>query len=240
MLKECMKTENMKLKHSCIWLACLLIPVIPAIMGTFNLLQNLGILDKDWYSLWTQMSLFYSNFFYAPLIGLYCAYLWRVEHLNHNWNFLKSAPVPLADIYWAKLSVIIKVTLLTQVWLGILFFAGGKLAGIPGMIPGEIIFWIVRGTLAGFAIGALQLLLALKISSFSVSIGIALLGSVMGFILLNKGLGLFWPYSLMLLGMNSNKGSDVMANGSLPFFASVVLFFLVFSLLNIYALKKKE
>ncbi len=240
MLINCIKTENMKLKHSCIWIACLLIPCIPAVMGVFNLLQNLSILSKDWYSLWTQMSLFYANFFYAPLIALYCAYLWRLEHLNHNWNLLKSSPIPLADIYWGKLAVIVKVTIITQLWLSILFLLAGKFIGLSGFIPTQILFWIFRGTLASLVIGALQLLLSLLVRSFSVPIGIALFGSVAGLIFSNKNLGLIWPYSLMLLGMNSNKNTDNLVGGNLPFFLSVFVFFLIFSITNIWILKKKE
>lgn len=240
MLKNCLKCENMKLRHSCIWLACLIIPCIPAVMGVFNLAQNLEILDKSWYSLWTQASLFYANFFFAPLIALYSAYLWRLEHINHNWNILKSSPVPLADIYWSKLLIIMKVTIITQLWLALLFFAGGKLIGLSGFIPVQILFWIFRGSLAGLAIGALQLLLSLVIHSFALPIGIALMGSISGLLLSTKGLGLYWPYSLMLIGMNSNKEEEALTGGSLPFFISVLLFFLLFSIISIQIMKRKE
>lgn len=240
MLTNCLKCENMKLRHSCIWLACLIIPCIPAVMGVFNLTQNLGILDKSWYSLWTQASLFYANFFFAPLIALYSAYLWRLEHINHNWNILKSSPVPLADIYWSKLLIIIKVTIITQLWLSLLFFVGGKFIGLSGFIPVRILFWILRGTLAGLAIGALQLLLSLIIHSFALPIGIALMGSISGLLLSTKGLGLYWPYSLMLMGMNSNKEEEALTGGSLSFFISVLLFFLLFSIISIQIMKRRE
>ena len=71
MLNLCIKAENKKLRHSVIWAACVIIPIIPAVMGTFNYQQNLGILTGKWYSLWSQLSLFYACFFYAPLIALY-------------------------------------------------------------------------------------------------------------------------------------------------------------------------
>ena len=126
MLRLCVKAENKKLRHSVIWAACILIPIIPAIMGTFNYQQNLGILTGKWYSLWSQLSLFYASFFYAPLIALYCSYLWRLEHLNHNWNVLMTAPVSIPNIFFSKLAVIFKVTLITQIWLAVLFLLCGK------------------------------------------------------------------------------------------------------------------
>ena len=44
MLLRCILAEREKLRHSVILPACILIPVIPAIMGTFNYLQNQEIL----------------------------------------------------------------------------------------------------------------------------------------------------------------------------------------------------
>lgn len=142
MIRLCIKAENKKLRHSVIWAACILIPIIPAIMGTFNYEQNLGILTGKWYSLWSQLSLFYSCFFYAPLIALYCSYLWRLEHLNHNWNVLMTAPVSIPGIFFSKLAVILKVTVITQVWLAALFLICGKLIGLPGWVPSQILIWI--------------------------------------------------------------------------------------------------
>ena len=47
----------------------------------------------------------------------------------------------------------------------------------------------------------------------------------------SKGMGLYWPYALMILGMNSNKTEDMVAGGLIPFFVSccidcVIIFFI--------------
>lgn len=47
MLTRCILAERKKLRHSLILPACILIPIIPAIMGTFNYLQNLGIFKSS-------------------------------------------------------------------------------------------------------------------------------------------------------------------------------------------------
>ena len=84
----------------------------------------------------------------------------------------------------------------------------------PRLDSPEIILWLLRGTLAGIAIGALQLLLSMLIRSFSLPIGIALVGSFLGLLINNMGKGICWPYSLMLIGMNSNKNIDMLAGES--------------------------
>lgn len=151
-----------------------------------------------------------------------------------------TAPVSIPCIYFGKLAVIFKVTLFTQLWIGVLYLITGKFVGFSGFPPFEIFTWLFRGTLAAIAIGALQLFLSMIIRSFSVPIGIALIGSIAGFLFSNKGLGYFCPYALMLMGMNSNKTEDSLQNGLMPFLFSTVIFFLLFSGCSIYILKKRD
>ena len=240
MLTGCITAESRKLRHSLILPACLLIPIIPAIMGTFNYAQNQGILESEWYSLWTQNTLFYACFFYAPLIGLYCSYLWRLEHRHNNWNMIMTVPVPVSCVFFAKLTITLAITLLTQLWMGVLYLICGKLVGLPGFCPPEIILWLLRGILGAVPICSLQLLLSMKIRSFSVPIGIALVGSVTGMLIINKDMGLFWPYSLMLLGMNSNKTEDSLTGSFFPFLVSVILFSIFFCLISVWLMKRRD
>ena len=46
MLWRLLKTERMKLKRSPVWLAFLIMPVIPAFLGTINYLGNLELLKN--------------------------------------------------------------------------------------------------------------------------------------------------------------------------------------------------
>jgi len=242
MLWLCIKNENRKLRHSVIWLACFLLPILAAFMGVGNYLGNLVILKEGWYSLWTQVTLFYATFFYSPLIGLYAAYLWRLESFGHNWNTLMTMPVPVRDIFLGKLFVLCKISLITQVWMIALYLMGGKFSGLSGIAPGEILWWALRGLFAAFAIGAVQLLLSMIVRSFSVPIGIAFLGGIIGMLLPNKDprLGLLWPYSLMLLGMNSNESTEVLSGLSTLFFLAVLVFFFTFLVLSVWILKRMD
>lgn len=239
MLTACVRMEQKKLRHANLWLAFLVIPIIPSVMGAGNYLNNLELLKSEWFSLWTQCSLFYSNFFYAPLIALYCAYIWRVEHLNHNWNQLMTMPVPVRDVFLAKLSLAMGCTVLLQLWVWVLFVVVGKVVGLPGMPPVEILIWLLRGSIGGMGIAALQLLLSMVIRSFAVPIALALLGSIMGMLVSNGGFGLLWPYSLMLMGMNANKEENMVDNLA-GFLVSAAVFLALFTVISIRYLKKKD
>ncbi len=165
-----------------------------------------------WYDLWTQYTLFYATFFFGPLIGVYASYLWRLEHRGHNWNVILAAPVRPMCLFAAKFWVVLHMTLLTQLWLLVLFVLGGKLgAGLPGLPPVQIVGWLLRGVVGSVAIVSLQLLLSMVISNFALPVLVALGGSIGGLLMTSRGWGLYWPYALMLMGMNSNKTEDAMA-----------------------------
>lgn len=239
MLLACVKTEQKKLRHSHLWVAFLVIPLLPTVMGAANYMNNLGLLKSEWYSLWTQHSLFYANFFYAPLIALYCSYIWRVEHVNYNWNHLMTMPVSAADVFLSKLLLAVRCTVFLQIWMWVLFLIAGRAVGLPGLPDLQILVWLLRGSLGALAITSLQLLLSMVIRSFAVPIALALLGSVAGLLASNGGLGLFWPYSLMLMGMNANKTED-MVSSSLGFGISTLMFFLLFTGAGILWLRKRD
>ena len=121
MLKRCIQAENRKLHASPIWGLFFALPLISAIYGTFNYLQNLEILKDGWYSLWTQHTLFYSMFFFPAMVAAYAAYLWRLEHLGHNWNLIMASPVRPIDFFLAKFVVVAKLALLTHLFVFLLY-----------------------------------------------------------------------------------------------------------------------
>ena len=103
MVLRCLRAELMKCRRAPVWLAFLVLPLFPAVLGTFNYLGNLEVLDAGWYSLWTQHTLFASMFFLPAQFGVFCAWQWRLEHADHNWNAALTAPVPVRALYLGKL-----------------------------------------------------------------------------------------------------------------------------------------
>ena len=201
-----------------IWVMFFALPILSASYGTFNYLQNLEILTDGWYSLWTQHTLFYSMLFFPAMVATYAAYLWRLEHLGHNWNLIMASPVPPLDLFTAKFAVVAKLALLTHSFVFALFvFCGKVFAQLPGLPPVTLPLYLLRGLLGALAVIAAQLVLAMVIRSFAVPIFLGLLGGITGIFISSKGFGLLWPYSLMQLGMNSNKSADALAGSYAPF-----------------------
>ena len=114
MLLRCLKAEGIKCRRAPVWLAFLVLPLFPAMLGTVNYLGNLEVLEDGWYSLWTQHTLFASMFFLPAQFGVFCAWQWRLEHIDHNWNRFLTAPVPIRDLCLAKLVLSGGISLLAQ------------------------------------------------------------------------------------------------------------------------------
>ena len=111
---------------------------------------------------------------------------------------------------------------------------------MTGFPPIQTCFWLLRGCLGGLAIATLQLLLSSFIRSFALPIAIALLGSIAGLLFSSRDLGLYCPYSLMLLGMNSNKSEDVLGQNTVLFFVICAVYLLGVSLTGIGRIKNKK
>ncbi len=223
------RAEDSKLRGARVWAVFFLIPLLSAAYGTFSFCYNSATVTRDWNGLWGQHTLYYALFFFAPMAAIYAAWLWRLEHLGHNWTLVLSMPVPPLCLVLAKLAATFKLALFTQMWMWLLFFGCGKLwAGLPGVPPAACLLWALRGAVAAVPVLALQLLLSMLWRGFAPPVLLALLGGVVGFLFVSNGWGLYWPYGLLVLGMNANQGYDLLAGQAPPFAAACAGFTFLF------------
>lgn len=241
MLIKLIKAERMKLKRSPVWLAFLLMPIIPALLGTLNYQNNLEILQSEWFSLWTQHTLFTDYFFLPIMIGIYCAYIMRLEENNRNWNKVLSMPVSKNLVFIAKLICASFMILLSEIWIGALFVLSGKIVGLTAAVPWDkLIVWCLLGTLGGMVMASIQLMLSLFFKSFALPVGIALGGGISGLVFLAKDLGHIWPYSLMAYGMNSNAPQELLETGYPMFILTCILYIALFMCISGSILNKRD
>ena len=240
MLLRCLYAEHIKLRHSPVWLAFLLMPVLPAIMGTFNYLQNQAVLENGWYSLWSQHTLFECYFFLPAIIAVYASYLWRLEHTGTNWNQTLTAPLPVSLIFITKFAMTAIMVIFTQFWIGLLFIIAGLLAGIQDSLPPQLIGWLFYGALGAVVVCALQLSISLVIRNFAAPVAVAVAGGVGGLMMMAKGWGLWFPYSLISLGMNANNPQGDSMVSAEQFIFHCVFYLFIFCLFCIVWMKKRD
>ncbi len=234
------RAECMKLKRSFIWLALAVLPLLSAAIGTFNFMANIGILKKEWFSLWTQHALFYCVLFGPALTGVYCAYVCRLEHLNHNWNMVMTQPETVFTFVLSKLSVVSVLSAATQVLIGIFFIVSGKLAGFEAPVPIQLAYWLVRGWLSLIVYASLLLVPALIVRSFAVPVALGLIGGFLGLPALIKGYGVYYPFSLLPLSMCSHNPSEPMQCRASTFIISCILYISVGIVVSSFWIKRTD
>lgn len=239
MLCRVLKAELIKGRRAPVWLAFVVLPLIPAVLGTANYRANIGILDDWWLSLWTQHTLFSAYFFLPALLGVYCAWEWRLEHSDRNFNSYLTMPVSRTTLYLAKLLPAVGVSIFTQALVGVYFVASGKLVGMMTAVPwAQLADWLLCGALGSIAICAVQLFLSLWLRSFAVPVALAMVGGIIGLLFTSQGWGIYFPYALLSLGMRANNPNLVL---ELPqFILSAVFYTLLFAALTICLLKKRD
>ena len=239
MLLKLLKAERMKLKRSPVWLAFLIMPIIPAILGTANYVYQKEVLTREWFSLWTQHTLFTDYFFLPIMLGVYCAYIMRLEHLNHNLNKLYTLPVSRTTVFMSKLITAAFMLVISEVWICVLFVASGCLTGLTNPPWQTIAVWYIFGTLGGLVMVSIQILISMLTQSFALPVGISFAGGLSGLMFLAKNLGHIWPYSLMSYGMNANAPQELTQSGYAQFTLVCILYIAIFTIIgNIVAARR--
>ena len=243
MLLKLYKAERVKLRRSPIWLIFIVVPAVPAFLGTVNYLNNVAILTSQWYSLWTQHTLFTSYFFLPVLLGLYCSYLMRLEKNNHNLTKLLTLPISRKELFLVKVLSAGKIIFLTELWIGVLFLISGKLIGMSAEPPvAELFVWCLFGALGGLVMAAIQLILSLLCDSFALPVGISFVSGLTGLIAMAKaGYGHIYPYSLLAYGMVANNNTQQLTAEGYPQFIVVCIWYIaVFTVIGAVIMEKKE
>ena len=241
MLYKLIKAERLKLKRSPLWLAFIFMPIIPALLGTLNYKANIEVLQSEWFSLWTQHTLFTCYFFLPIMIGIYSSYIMRQEENNRNWNKVLSMPVSKNLVFIAKLIQVVFMIFLSEIWICTLFVISGKVIDLTSAIPcDKLITWCLFGTLGGSVMASLQLMISLFIKSFALPVGISLGGGLSGMVFLAKHLGHIWPYSLMAYGMNSNAPQELIKSGYMSFVIICIVYIAIFMITSSTILSKRD
>lgn len=241
MLIRLIKAEFIKLKRSPVWLPFLIIPLISAFMGTFNYLGNREMLTGQWADLWTQHTLFSSFIFIPALIGLICAYEWRLEHRGHNWNTLFGAPVSRGAVILAKLTVVAALNLFLFALVGGLFFLCGRLVGFTTVPPyGLVLRSLGWGFLGSISAGCLQLFISMIMRNFGIPVALSSLGGIAGYLALAKGLKYICPQALVVYGMNAAGKYSLTGTKAISFVLAVLLFTAAAYLVSLLWLKKRD
>ena len=146
--------------------------------------------------------------------------------------------MPVGDLCLAKLIWAAVMSLLSQAWIGALFIISGKLVGLAGPIPPELVGWLACGAVGGVSVCAVQLYFSLIIRAFAPPVAFGLVGGILGLLVTAQGFGYAFPYSLLCIGMRANNPN--MELDFAPFLLSAFVYTAVFTLLAVRCLRRHD
>ncbi|MGE7676364.1 ABC transporter permease [Lysinibacillus sp. NPDC094403] len=226
MFTRLFSVELLKMKRSNYWLLVIIGPVIGVSLGLWNFFQNIDVFivskdDNGWLEAWTQVELFYSSLIYPILVGVFAALVCRSEHTGRGWKMLLALPVTRSKVYMSKLVLIILLVAWTQMCLLIFYLCLGWILSIPGTIPWRLLLgFIAKGWLATLPLAAIQLILSIKWSSFSIPIAINIILTLPVLLAVNSSYGQFYPWAQPALAMSPPDETPIQ---SLSVFYTVIL-----------------
>lgn len=230
MLFNAIRAENLKSRHSNMWVAVVILPFLTAVIGAiiYSINASASLYDGAvWIQLWVQTGLFYGYFFFPILIAICASFLWRLEHTNHNWNSLMTTPIPRSTVFIAKLVVLAKSIFIAQALLmAFVLFVGKVVFRFTQPIPVNMLWWLFMGWFGALAVATVQLYLSMRIRSFAVPVGLAVCLCIVGLAFYVTGLGTMFPYSQLILGLSSQENS--LPIDSLKTMIPMVLFYITF------------
>lgn len=205
-------------------LAPLLIAVFIFVMGVnapFSTLNRNGV-SGEWAALTRASLRFWASLMLPLLITLETALLAGLEHSECQWKSLLTRPLPRWNFYAVKLLVELALIVISSAILVLGILLNGAI--LPRVQP-ELVFalpipWfdIARQGAEVFCLAFLLLVIqnwvALRWKSFSVAVGVGIVGLVMGFFMFVAGqqslkeLQLF-PWSLPILVLGGRTSLDV-------------------------------
>lgn len=243
MLFHAIRAETLKLKHSKMILPCACLPLLGLLIGTFNYWANSSVFEvPQWQAYWTQVALFYGYFFYPILLSICASYLWRIEHMNHNWNPLMTAPLSPSAIFAAKFVFLAGISLAVQIFLSVAYFAVGKFfLHFADAFPLQmVISWVLCGWLAALSVSAFQLYLSMRVRSFAVPVGVCLCCCIVGLGCYALGYGRLFPFSLVILGVGSADARQITFGDAAPIVLASGIYAALFFALAIHHLKQAD
>ncbi len=218
-----LSAELLKVKRTLAFWLTLLAPLPIALMLLMIFLQQgeqIGQRDNRWYSL-TQNSLVVWGILMLPLfVTLETGLLSALEHSNKTWKQLYALPLPRWTIYAAKQFVGTGLIGLSMMFLlpmvigvGILLNRLRPAMGFAAPIPWPTILQAYLFTyLASWLIISLHLWVSVHWPSFVVAMGVGIVATVAGVLVIESDWARVYPWTLPgLVAINFMKGDAVAA-----------------------------
>lgn len=193
--------------------------------------------------LWGQLTFYNSTLLSSPMLAIIIGMLIIPEFDRKTLEMLKVNQISMSKLYLGKLLCTLLIILPVQLFLFIIFIMTVKLDGITLDLGLQIYFkWLLLSILSSFSIVTLQSYVIVKNRNFSKSVGIAMIGSILNFVLifLNEDLTIIFPYSQLMIALRSRALTDISIKNVIIFLLVNIIYSLLFYVLTVRELEKNK
>lgn len=187
------KVELMKLKKMFIIEGAILAPIIAIAAGfsSAQILMNEQNIE-GWWPLWSMSSFIFGGVIIPIFVVLASIVMGKVENENNSWKQVMIMPVKKSNIYLAKLSTILIITLIMFISFLVEIQFAAMAIGAKGIIPIEYVRVALLGFIAILPVIAVEFILAKNFKSISVPLAIGMFLTGSGFLLTQSD---YWKYA---------------------------------------------
>lgn len=194
-----MRSEWLKMRKSNIWLLIFVSPVLSALIGLGQTLDE----GMPWLMLFAVMASLHSMLFLPLLTGVFAAFVCRYEHAGGGWKQLLSLPLSRSTLYWSKFLIVVLLLAVTQLLFLAAVMIVGLLKGVQTDMPWEILLRSVfGGWFATLPLAALQLFVSVAWASFAAPLAVNVIFTIPNMLILNsEKYGPYYPWAQPALSM---------------------------------------
>lgn len=211
-------------------------------LGTYFANQSVLIDGTQDKVMWGQLTFYYTQILYPPMIAIFIAISLSQEFERKNLEMLRSNAISIKKLLISKLSTVTSLTIPIQLIILIIYIVALKVADVK--LTSFVVLalkWTILSILSSLSILCIQAFAYAKTRSFGQSIGISAIGAIGGFVLLflNENLNKFYPYSQPMIALRSRALSDISGSDLAVFIIVNITYGLIFYRLTINALEKQ-
>ncbi|TLQ04334.1 hypothetical protein FEZ51_05910 [Pediococcus stilesii] len=203
-----LRTEFLKVRGLKLSVIILATNVIACLIGSLLYFQNQGVFIEyhtQWYALCSESGMFYSQLFFPLLIAILASVIIHIEKERKNFDKLILIPISAREVALTKLKLMLFLTVFSMGIFLLIFYMIGIISGLPQKENTYIfVLWGIMAWVGTAPIVAFQLWISIIRDSFTSPIMIALILSLLNFVLLTvfPTLVEYYPYSQIMVGMN--------------------------------------
>ena len=212
-------------------------------LGIYFASQDVLVEGTQSLVLWGQLTFYNSTLLYPPMLAIITGLLILPEFERKTLDMLKVNQVSMSKLYFGKLLCIFLMVLPVQLLLFLIFIMVTRIYGITLDLSLQAhLNWLFLSVLASFPIITLQSYVIVKTRSFSKSVGLATIGSMLNFVLIfiNEDLTKFFPYSQPMIALRSRSLTEMSFNDLIIFLVVNSLYSLFLYKLTVGALEKEK